>query len=588
MTITEDPMEAAILSGELEIPDDINDIVWQDDESGVPSGMANPFRHLTVLPTTARFMLGTWTPEAYTRSRWQVLGHTDFNGVWHPAPVAVRAVELLGAYFWAIRWDGVVYALPRLTKARSAYSGGVLRPMDPLWLSHVSAQFRAIADTKSVLSGSARRDAVEAWKGHAAELHEVPYTRWGRAGDGALWWDSGRDDDDAFVRVDATGWSSESEPDCWFRRPDTLVALPPPLRGDDITRLWDHLNIPESDRSLVLSWLLASMLPGATEAAGMLYLWGPAGSGKSTAMGVLTGAAGGEPNRQAPSGSGTSERDLFAVASDGWVMGADNVSSWSAVESDHLCRIISGTSAKLRTYYTTAGTTHIRVRRPVIATSIEVPVLREDLVRRMVPARLSKLDSPASDHDMATRWRQGQPGVFGALLDLLVKVLAVGPPPKGVDLTTLPSWGQMAWALDQVIAPPDGESTITRCLERRRELASDEVHDDPFWLAARRALRGREFIGTAAMFIERVEEMAWSSNKRLPKTWPTPAAFRGRVARREEGLLAAGWSISQVERRDSTGRHPVRWRIVGPEAIDSDDKHADTCTCIECSGHTWF
>jgi hypothetical protein len=504
-----------------------------------------------------------WSPLDWAAHRWQTLSDTDFDGHLVPPSKSVRAYELLAAYFWAYEADGEVYAVQRTSRHRP--TGGVLRPLDSRLTAFVSSRFSTL-DERTVCSATAIRDAITRWKGTACQLKDPPFVRWGRGSDGALWWDSGGS---VFVRVDATGWTVvEDVADCWFVRPPGHAELPPPQAGGAIKDLWSHVNVAAPDRRLVVSWLLASMLPGPTEAAGMLYITGPAGSGKSTAMSVLTSAAGGEANRQAQTDTREAARDLFATARSGWVLGIDNVSALSAAASDHLCTIISGITKRVRTLYTTSDVTAIHVRRPAIATAIDIPVLREDLIRRMVPVTLSPLASPLDDHTLATRWADAQPKVFGALLDLMVQVLAAGDPPSGTPLSTLPSWGRCAWALDRIKPPSPGQlSTIDECLVRRTALSADDVHDDPWWRQVAFMLNGQPFTGTLATLVNQVE--------RPPNvdyhSWPTARTLPGRIERHREGLTAAGWRFEKLDAAAAPGAHRApRWRITPPPPVEPE------------------
>lgn len=573
----EDLVEAAILAGEL-VKDDDND--WPDDELEL-----EPVKlRLLDQPTLADTPPAKYTPEWTTKQRWKALSGRYKGGKRKLVSQPVQCVELLDANWWPVSHDGSIYALPR--RQDDIPSGGILSPPGKGWLDEVSAIYRAYTGRHLVLSSTARRDAYSAWAGKPTPVTGDPYTRWGRADDGALWWDSGQESG-AVIRVDSTGWTIESEPGCWFIRPRTLAALRLPVPGAPIDELWEHIRIPEADRRLVLAWLLASMLPGLSTAAGMLFLDGEPASGKSTAMSRLTAAAGGEANRQAKGGGGGSDKDLFAVAADGWVLGIDNISSWSRAESDHLCRLISGTTSSSRKLYTDLTTVRIRVRRPVIATTTGVAVLHDDLVRRMIPVTgLRKVASPRPDHTLTVAWHAAQPGVFGSLLDLMVQVMALGNPPEDAVLSTLPSWGWMAWALDELLGPEaDGVTTVARCLERQAGMKSNSIHDDPFWLAAGRALDARGFTGTAAAFIQRVEEDGLRHSFRpLPKTWPSPAGFRARYGGlRADGLRAAGWTVEQVVGRSETGHKPARWHIVPPPKPEpGEDPHGDDCDCDRC------
>lgn len=516
-----------------------------------------------------------WSPLDEAQQRWVRIQRRTADGKLRPAPQAARAYEVLACHFWAGEFQGEIYALPRTTRHRP--TGGILQPLARALNAKISWLFSEL-DPATTCSGVAIKDAILRWKGDVIHLPHSPSTRWGRGEDGTMWWDSGRPDGQV-VRYDATGWRPEAEPDTWFLRPSNLEALPLPERDGDIAELWEHANVAPDDHHLVLSWLLASVLPGQHEGVGMLYITGSSGTGKSTAMSVLTSAAGGEPNRQAQSSATTPDRDLFAVARDGWVLGIDNVSRWSDAQSDRLCTIITGTDFKTRTLFTTNDTSVIHVRRPVIATAIEVPFLQEDLVRRMIPVSLHPMAAPLDDHTLAIRWAKAQPAVFGALLDLLVRVEQLGPPPAGTHLSDLPSWGRMAWALDQLIPPPNGQSTIERCLERRTAIDVGEVLVDRFWTQAANVLRGATFKGTMSEFAALVPPPDYVD----AKSWPTARGLPGLIARRGVGLKAAGWDFEKLPSASSTAsKHAPVWSITPPPP-DKSDGHASGCRCWKCT-----
>jgi len=343
-----------------------------------------------------------------------------------------------------------------------------------------------------------------------------------------------------------------------------------PVSGGKVSDLWPHVNVAPADRQMVLAWLLATSLPGDWAGAGMLFVLGPSGSGKSTLMRVLSSAMGGELSSGGQASGSQSDRDIWAVAADGWVWTIDNLSIIPAEESDRLCSIISGRTHSERVLYTsTTAATH--VRRPIIATTIGVQVLEEDLIRRMIPIRTAPITHPRSDDYMLGEWLTVWPRVFGALLDLLVAAEACGEPGPEVQLGQLPSWGRIAWALDQISPPGTTESTVDLAKRRRLELSSTGVVDDPFWRAAERMLAARQpWEGTLARFVELVTTFRFHGNDyRAPKGWPTAASLSHRITRHRTGLEAAGWRLEK-QPSGTTGRRThhsaVVWLITAPES----------------------
>jgi len=489
-----------------------------------------------------------------------------------PTP-ANKVWALLDACYWPVRYGGQVYAMQRSTIDRPT-TGGILRLAGGgAWIANVARTYGTLAN--DTVNKRAISDAVLRWEGAAQTLDTVPYTRWGVGFDGAMWWDSGRQGG-GLVRVGPEGWEVRFTPECWFIRGANIGQLPLPEGGGSLEELWRFCHINPEDRRLVTSWLLSSMMAGRKTAAGVLYLHGPAGSGKTTGSSKLSEAAGSDANTQTQRSSSQTDQDRAAIIADGWIFSQDNLSIITAKESDWLCGVVTGYTEKLRILYQTSDVVRIYIRRPVIATSIDIPMLREDLIRRMVPVGVLPLALPIPEGQLEDQWQEARPLVFGALLDLLVRVLALGAPPEGKRLSELAAWGRVAWALDQLAG--DGAETVVLCEERRRAFAGEEIEADPFWDAVERRYSGKHFEGSLGKLLRSVE--THRHNVQQPKTWPTMRSLPGRLERRKAGLLAAGWII-ECDRGDRVTRRAARWSITPPVRPD-EPPHKDGCGCSRC------
>jgi len=491
-----------------------------------------------------------------------------------PTP-ANKVWALLDACYWPVRYGGQVYAMQRST-IEMPTTGGILRLAGGgAWIANVARTYGTLAH--ETCKRQAINDAVLRWEGAAQTLDTVAYTRWGVAGDGAMWWDSGRQGG-GLVRVAPEGWEVRHTPECWLIRPSNFEQLPLPEGGGSLTELWRYCNINPEDRRLVTSWLLASTMAGKKTAAGMLYLHGPAGAGKTTGASKIAEAAGSDASPQAQRSSSQTDQDRAAMISDGWIFFQDNLSIMRSKESDWLCNVTTGYWEKPRILYQTTDVARIHIRRPVIATSIDIPTLQEDLIRRMVPVGVLPLDAPVPEGQLDAQWQAARPRVFGALLDLLVRVLALGHPPEGTRLSELAAWGRVAWALDQLAG--DGAKTVALCEERRRASAAEEIEADPFWDAVEGRQHGKPFDGTLNELLLSVEGRV---RNHRPKTWPTMRSLPGRLERRRAGLEAAGWVIEGVP-GDRVTRRAAMWHIEPPGR--PSEPHKTGCNCSTCKPET--
>jgi hypothetical protein len=327
------------------------------------------------------------------------------------------------------------------------------------------------------------------------------------------------------------------------------------------------LNVEEIDRQLVLAWQLSTMIPEMTFSAGMLYLAGPYGTAKSTSADFITSAAGspGERHRQKRR---EDDRDFLVTANATWTLFLDNLSSFSAEQSDLLAVLITGLQESNRTLFTDTDTTVLKIRRPVIATSINLPVLRGDLIDRMVPVRTREITPGArlDETDLTNEFNAAQPGIFGGLLDLMVKVMAHPNPPAGTELPRL-GLGRIGWKLDQLLGTKD-PSTAARLDARQWELMADTVGDaDSFFVQLEISISNHlrmynkdAWVGTAGELAQLADPLGEYAKKF--RDWPTPRAVSGRLERNLVALRGSGWTVDRMPSKHS--HHPARWSIVDP------------------------
>lgn len=92
-----------------------------------------------------------------------------------------------------------------------------------------------------------------------------------------------------------------------------------------------------------------------------------------------------------------------------------------------LCVAVTGGTSQRKLFTDTDTDTdlvYLRLRKPLIATSIDLGIIREDLAERMIPIRLPLAPTGQqrrSEKRLMAEFRTVRPSVFGALLDLMVR-----------------------------------------------------------------------------------------------------------------------------------------------------------------------
>jgi hypothetical protein len=202
------------------------------------------------------------------------------------------------------------------------------------WLLHT--YFKEHKSTPSSEALKQAIDTIEARAQFEAPTREV-FVRVG-AHEGRIYIDVG-DQTWRAIEVSADGWCVIDAPPLRFRRAATMVPLPLPARGGSIELLHRYLNIAtDNDFVLLVSWLLATLRPHGPFP--ILVLLGEDGTGKSVVVEVLRLLT--DPNAAPLRSLPREDHDLFIAATNGHVLGFDNISSVPQWLSDALCRLATG------------------------------------------------------------------------------------------------------------------------------------------------------------------------------------------------------------------------------------------------------
>ena len=154
------------------------------------------------------------------------------------------------------------------------------------------------------------------------------------------------------------------------------------IRG--LAELRDLLNVSDGSWPLLMSWLVAALLPDIAHP--ILFLTGEQGTAKTTATKLLVQLVDPSP---APARQSPRDPDDWSVAASGsWVVGLDNVSHLPRWLSDAMCRAATGDGLVKRTLYSDADVTVLNFRRVLVVNGIDVGAVRGDLADRMIPVEL--------------------------------------------------------------------------------------------------------------------------------------------------------------------------------------------------------
>ena len=183
------------------------------------------------------------------------------------------------------------------------------------------------------------------------------------------------------IRIDANGWSIDKLPEVRSVRPMGMLALPMPVRGGNIGKLRDFINIKSDEHfTLVIAWLLAALREHGPYP--VLTVIGEQGSAKSTLIELLRLLV--DPNFANLKSPPHNDRDLFVSAGNAHVLAYDNLSGLPPWLSDGLARISTGAAHATRKLYVDQDEVLMRAENPIALNGITDIVSRADLSDRCI------------------------------------------------------------------------------------------------------------------------------------------------------------------------------------------------------------
>jgi hypothetical protein len=322
-----------------------------------------------------------------------------------------------------------------------------------------------------VPSNSALADALTVLEGEAQAANPTTlHVRVARHEDGLVV-DLG-DDTGRAVLVGPDGWQVVASAPVLFRRTKLTGALPDPRPDSELLELRTFLNVTDRDYPLLVGWLIAALIPDIAHP--LLVLTGEQGTGKTTAGRTLALLV--DPSPAPTSPELRNLRSLAVVASASWVRVLDNLSGITPELSDALCQLSTGGAWLDRALYTDADVSVLNLRRCIVLTSIDPGALRGDLADRLLSVELQPFGPSGrrAERALATAWQEAHPRILGALLDLLVQVLAVLPQVGDSD-TRMADFAQILTATDKIT----GSSSLDTYLEGKDDISRQVLEGDP-------------------------------------------------------------------------------------------------------------
>jgi hypothetical protein len=283
----------------------------------------------------------------------------------------------------------------------------------------------------------------------------------------------------------------------------------------------------------------------------ILALTGTQGSAKSSTQDKIRQLI--DNNSVNLRGAPKTVEDVFVAAGCSWLSSYENLSHATPAIQDAYCTISTGGGHSGRKLYTNDEENIIDVKRPIICNSIPSVLTAQDVTDRAITLELPRI-AYREESEINAAWDEAKPSIFGGLLDLFVKTLAMMPkvtlvnPPRMADFTRLGE--AMAQAQGNAPGTFDALYKANRSEGISRALEASPVAVAVMELVDEHAeLSSTVFFGTMKDLLTALEKYKQESN-----AWPKSGKGLGDVLRRQQpALLSLGIEIISSGRVERIG-----------------------------------
>jgi len=336
------------------------------------------------------------------------------------------------------------------------------------------------------------------------------------------------------VKIDAKGWTIETEPPVKFVRSTAALPQVTPRKNDTVkmVKVKDFINLEDSDWPLMAAYILAALNP--TIPYPIAAINGEQGSAKSGLSEILKAII--DPHAIETRSAPKEEKDLWVATSSSHLLVFENLSCIPDWLSDAFCKISTGSAYASRSLYSNGEEFYLKARLPIMLNGIGDLATRGDLIERSIQFTLPTI--PEAKRKPLKEIKEGfetiKPDLMGAIFTAISGGLSrLAQTAK--ELTSLPRMADFAiWAT--ACQPEYKREKDVDVLELYRDMlksgfttaldASPLAHWLTRWFTY-------ELRGKAASFEYEPSE-AFEKFNEFVKSYTTEASIEGKTPRRTD------------------------------------------------------
>lgn len=285
--------------------------------------------------------------------------------------------------------------------------------------------------------------------------------------DGAFWYDLGNG---KVVKVAAGGWEIIASP-ILFRRYTHQQAQVKPVPGGDPWRIFKFLNVPQSNRLLVLVYIISCFVPDYPHP--IFYPHGAQGSGKTCLCNLIKKLI--DPSSVEAIISPRDVSQLIQMVAHHHICLFDNISALPGWMSDILAQACTGGGFSKRQLYTDDDDIIYQVKRCIGLNGINLLISKPDLMDRAILLTLERIE-PSRRIEEVILWQkfdEEKPHILGGIFDTLAKTMVLYPNVKPSYLHRMADFTRWGVAIAEALG--DLGEDFLRAYTGNIEAQSEEV-----------------------------------------------------------------------------------------------------------------
>lgn len=241
------------------------------------------------------------------------------------------------------------------------------------------------------------------------------------------------------VTVSGDGWEISQKNEPMFMRHSHQLPQATPQSGGDMERIFDIVNVHESDKLMTMVHLVSSLIPNIPHPAPSIC--GEQGSAKSTASKFFKMLI--DPSVIDTASMPGNEERMHQMLSHHWYIIFDNVSWIQDWQSDIFCRGITGQATAMRKLYTDDDDIIFKYKMCLGFNGISYLASRADLLDRSFSMQLDPIadDARLSEEEVIHLFSETRGYILGAMFDALSKAIKIYPT---IEMTSLPRMADFA------------------------------------------------------------------------------------------------------------------------------------------------